>query len=296
MDALSHALIIVILLSAIGTPGFIPFAILGAVILDVDIFFPFISERNPRLYLFTHGGIAHSVAGAVVMSVLAFLAMMLITATGFVPSPVPHQSGIVMFAIILAGAFLHLFIDLVACPGIPILAPFSDKKYTLGILPGPSVLLVGTAIGVLVPVASGLVPLFGAVAVYAAIVVLYLVFRTVMFLYAAVTLRGRRMLTISPFRWLVITENDDAYTVRYYMILRGFSGGETFEKYRNTSLREIELYLDMPDVRRLKFNSHITIAEKSGSALIIRDPLREKGYIYYPSNYKQVTLTLRDAS
>jgi inner membrane protein len=47
-----------------GLTPLLPFAILGAVIMDADIFFSLISDSNPPLYLFTHGGIAHSLAGA----------------------------------------------------------------------------------------------------------------------------------------------------------------------------------------------------------------------------------------
>ena len=45
------------------------------------------------------------------------------------------------FAAVLAGAYLHLGLDSLACPGLPLLAPCSDRKYTVGLLPGPSLLL-----------------------------------------------------------------------------------------------------------------------------------------------------------
>ena len=51
------------------------------------------------------------------------------------------------FAAVLAGALLHLAIDVLACPGIPLLAPVADRKYTMGILPGPSILLACAALG-----------------------------------------------------------------------------------------------------------------------------------------------------
>jgi inner membrane protein len=262
------------------------------VILDVDIFFSLISDKSPRLYLFTHGGIAHSIFGAVVISALAYLSILGITVAGVIPSPLYPGSGIVVFAIILAGAFLHLFIDLLACPGIPILAPFSEAKFTLGILPGPSVLVMGSAIAVLFLIISSRVPILATLSVYAIVVVLYLVFRTAMFLFAAAILPGRRVPTINPFRWLVITDNDTEYSVWYYMAFSGFSNVEVFEKYRNTNPGEVKRYFNMPEVRRLMFNSYIAIAERSGATLIISDPLREKGYLYYPPKYKLVAITL----
>jgi inner membrane protein len=292
VDALSHALVVIIILLALGLPALIPFAIIGAVILDVDIFFSLISDKSPHLYLFTHGGIAHSIFGAVVISALAYLFILGITVAGVIPSSLYPGSGIAVFAIILAGAFLHLFIDLLACPGIPILAPFSEAKFTLGILPGPSVLVMGSAIAVLFLIISSRVPILATLSVYAIVVVLYLVFRTAMFLFAAAILPGRRVPTINPFRWLVITENDTEYSVRYYMAFSGFSNVEVFEKYRNTNPGEVKRYFNMPEVRRLMFNSYIAIAERSGATLIISDPLREKGYLYYPPKYKLVAITL----
>jgi inner membrane protein len=266
VDTLTHALIAVIILLAAGLPGFIPFAVIGAVILDADIFFPFISDRSPRLYVFTHGGITHSFAGAVVLSVPAFLVIGVVRATGFVPSPLFAEYGIAAFLIMVAAAFLHLFIDFLACPGIPILAPFSDRKYTPGILPGPSVVIV----------------------------VLYLACRMGAFLFAAVILPGRRVPMINPFRWLVITENDAAFTIRYYTVFRGFKGAEVIEKFKNTDAREIQPYLDMPEVRRLKFNSYIMTVEKNRSSLVFQDPLRGKGYVWYPHKFREVIISIKD--
>jgi inner membrane protein len=292
VDALSHALIAIIILLTFGLPALIPFAVIGAVILDADIFFSLISDRSPNLYLFTHGGIAHSVAGAVAISVLAYLTIVGITVMGFiVPPPYPGY-GIAAFASILASAFLHLFIDILACPGIPLLAPFSDRKYTLGILPGPSILLMVGALGVLISVVFRLISMTAALEVYAAIAVLYLGIRLAMFFYVSVTLPALRVPTINPLMWLVITESVDTYTARYYTPIRGFSASETFEKYHNTNVDEVEPYLGVPDVQRLRFHSYLMTTERMGSVLTFYDPLREKGYLYYPPKYKRVTLTI----
>jgi inner membrane protein len=295
VDALSHALIAAIILLAFGLQNFIPFAVIGAVIPDADIFFSFISDRSPRLYLFTHGGIAHSIAGAVALSVLAFVGIALIRATGFVPSSLFPEYGIAAFLIMVAAAFLHLFIDLLACPGIPILAPFSDRKYTLGILPGPSILVTCASVGILVPVIMTRVPLITALTLYAVIVVLYLACRMGAFLYVRVMVQGRRVPTINPFRWLVITENDAAFTVRYYTVFSGFSGGsDVIEKFRHTDAREVEPYLDLPEVRRLAFNSWIMTAERDNATLVFRDLLREKGYVWYPPKFQRVELSMKE--
>jgi inner membrane protein len=294
VDALSHALIAAIILLALGLQNFIPFAVIGAVIPDADIFFSWISDRSPRLYLFTHGGIAHSIAGAMILSVTVFLGIGVVRATGFVPSPLFAEYGIAAFLIMVAAAFLHLFIDFLACPGIPILAPFSDRKYTPGILPGPSILVTCASVGILVPVIMNRVPMITALTLYAVIVVLYLACRMGTFLFAAVTIPGRRVPMINPFRWLVIAEDDAAFTVRYYTVFRGFNGAEVIEKFKNTDAREIQPYLDMPEVRRLKFNSYIMTVEKDRSSLVFRDPLRGKGYIWYPHKFRQVSISIKD--
>ena len=89
MDSLTHALIAAILAYALGFPQLLPFVVLGAVIIDADILFSLLSRHHPSLYLFIHGGIAHSFAGAVVMAVLAYAGIALVTLTGFIS---PAQS------------------------------------------------------------------------------------------------------------------------------------------------------------------------------------------------------------
>jgi len=296
VDALSHALIIYILLSATGFTSIIPFGILGAVILDVDIFSSLIFDRNPSLYLFTHGGIAHSFLGAFTLSLVAYLAIVLGAFIGIVPHTVVGGFGVYGFAAILAGALLHLVIDVSACPGIPLFAPVIDKKYTIRLLPGPSMLLMGSAIGIVIPAASGLVLLTGVIGIFAAIVLAYLAVRLGVFLFTAATVKGWRVPTINPFRWLVITEDNNAFMVRYYTLCSGFSEGRAFEKYRNISKKETEQYLDVPDVKRLNFHSYIITAERNGLTVTFTDPLRENGYIYYPPKYKRVTIPVAEGS
>jgi inner membrane protein len=295
VDALSHALIAAIILPVFGLQNFIPFAVIGAVIPDADIFFSLVSDRSPRLYLFTHGGIAHSIAGAASLSVLAFLGIALIRITGTMPDWVFAGYGIAAFLILLSAALLHLFIDFLACPGIPLLAPFSDRKYTSGLLPGPSVLVMAASVGTLVLIAAGRVPIIAALTLYAAIVVFYLACRMGAFLYVRAMVPGWRVPTINPFRWLVITEDDATFTVRYYTVFYGFSGGDVIEKFRNTDAREVEPYLDLAEVRRLAFYSWIMTAERDNATFVFSDPLRGKGYVWYPHRFQRVVLSMKDA-
>jgi len=295
VDALSHALIASILFSLPGLAPLIPFAILGAVIPDADIFFSAIADRDPSLYLFTHGGIAHSIAGVFVLSLLAYGATVLVAAAGSIPAGVITGAGVYGFAAVLAGAVLHVAIDATACPGIPILAPFSDRKYTPGILPGPSVLLAGAALWLVVVTVLRLLPFSLSIVLYGGTVIIYLAFRIAMFLFATAILPGLRVPTINPFRWLVITEDDTAFTVRYYTVFSGFSESDVIEMFRNTNACEVEPYLNLANVRRLRFYSWIITAEKDNAAIVFRDPLREKGYVWYPHKFRQVSISMKDA-
>jgi inner membrane protein len=294
VDALSHALIVCILFSVTGLTPLLPFAILGAVIMDADIFFSLISDTNPSLYLFTHGGIAHSLAGAPVLSVLAYLAIVLIARAGIIPLTAVAGYGVYGFAAVLGGALSHLAIDVLACPGIPLAAPFVDRKYTLGILPGPSILLAGAALGFIAVTVTRVLAFPQALTFYAWTVLLYLAVRGGLFLFACIRLPGRKVPGINPFRWLAISEDETSWTVRQYILFRGFSRESVFAKYTNTSAAEVKSALRFPEVRRLFFHSSCVTAERIGSVLILSDPLREKGYLYYPPHYKRVTVTIED--
>jgi inner membrane protein len=296
VDALSHALLVLILFSVTGLTPLLPFAILGAVIMDVDIFFPFISDTNPSLYLFTHGGITHSLAGALVLSVLACLVTILVASAGIISLPALEGYGVYGFAAVLCGALAHLAIDVLACPGIPLLAPFADRKYTPGILPGPSVLLAGIAFGVIAVTVTGLLEFSLAFILYAGIVLTYLAVRGGLFLFVGTRLPGRKIPGIHPLRWLTITGDEASFTVRQYTLFRGFSGESVFSRYKNTSAGEVKSALRFPEVRRLFFHSYGVTAERDGSDLILSDPLRENGYIYYPPHYRRVTVKIEEPS
>jgi inner membrane protein len=294
VDALSHALIAGILYSVTGLSPLLPFAILGAVIMDEDIFFSLISDTIPSLYLFTHGGIAHSLAGAIVLSVLAYLSIVMITIAGIISLPALAGFGIYGFAAVVGGAFSHLVIDVMACPGIPLFAPFVDRKYTLGILPGPSILIAGAALALIVVTVTGTLAFSQALTFYAWIVLLYLTIRGGFFLVAFKRLPGRKVPGVNPFRWLVISDDDTSCTVRQYTMFRGFSGESVFTKYKDTSAAEVMSALRFPEVRRLFFHSCCVTAERKESVLILSDPLRENGYLYYPPHFKRVAVTIED--
>jgi inner membrane protein len=287
VDALSHALIAYILFSAPGLNPLIPFAILGAVIMDTDVLFSWISDRIPSLYLFTHGGITHSIAGAVILSLLAYFTVILLSAAGLISGAVA-AAGEYGFAAVLAGALLHIVIDVSAVPGIPLLAPFSDRKHSLGILPGPSLLLFVAAFALVVEVALSMGTFSSAIELYGIVVVVYITVRSGMFLAVGIQLPGRKIPSVNPLRWLVILEDATSYRIRMYTLFKGYSEETMFEKFKNTDAREIFDVTQFPEVRRFLFFSYAVTAERNGPVLILADPLREKGLLYYPSKYKRI--------
>ena len=298
MDSLTHALTAAILAYVLHLPQLLPFFVLGAVIIDTDVFFSWISDRHPSLYLFTHGGCAHSIAGALILSGIAWAAAVFVLAAGFVHPVDPVPAGFVTFLAVLAGALLHIGLDTLAVPGLPLLVPFSDRKYSAGLLPGPSILLMATSIFFLIWMGLGVTDLPAMVLPYAIILALYLALRLAVFCIARTALhgKGRAVPTIHPLRWLLIGETPDAWTVGEYRIGRGMGDNECLKKYPSTNEREVAPYLTLPEVRRLRFHAYIVTVQKVGAVLTFSDPPRESGRIFYPPHYTRVRVPLPDST
>lgn len=290
MDALSHALIAYIISSHPALNPVLPFVIVGAVLPDSDIFFSVIADREPALYLFAHGGIAHSVTGVFILAMIGYPTVSLIATAGIISGLSVSGAGVFGPLALLAGGLLHIAIDTAASPGLPLLAPFTDRKFTLAVLPGPSLLLAFTAIGLVAVTVSGLLSFRAALVLYATTVVAYLAIRTGMFLLADTKLTGRKIPLVNPLRWLLIREDEQSYGVRYYTFFSGYSDETVFAKYRGTGKEEVQKSRQMMDVRRMVFSSYTITAERIGDVLILSDPLREKGYLCYPPKYKRVAV------
>ena len=289
MDVLSHALVTATLFLALGSPSsLIPFAIIGAVILDADLFFMILSDKSPALYLFTHGGVAHSIPGAVGMSALAAAGILLASLLGVIPASMVTIPMFTGFLVLLAGSLVHLGIDALAYPGIPVFYPLSERKITAGVLPGPSILLFTTTGSALLVLALGRVSTSLALTIATTVVIFFLAFRTVLVLAVRHTQpRGRLVPLPNPLQWIIINEDENTVSVSRYSILGGIDGTETFDKYTNTDLHETEHFHSLPEIRRLKFHSYTTVVEKTRSGFIFSDPLREKGYFRYPPGYRR---------
>ena len=294
MDSLTHALVAAILAYAAGFPQLLPFFVLGAVIIDADILFSVFSRDNPPLYLFVHGGIAHSLAGAVVMAALAGAGIVIATLTGLIPPALSSGAGPAGAAAVLAGAFLHLAMDLPASPGIPLLAPFSDRKYALFVLPGPSLILMAESLFFLIWMALGVVTLAGGMAAYMAIFCAFLLVRAIAYGISRPAFRGA-MLALpqpDPRHWLALYDRDEAWEAREYRIGKGYGVPEDWPKYRGTTAAEGAPFLALPEIQRLRYHSYLVTVEKKGGTLVFSDPLRLTGRIFYPPHYKQVRLDI----
>jgi len=297
VDSLTHALVMAAIFTAAGLPHLVPFAVLGAVILDTDIFFSLFSDPLPTLYGFTHGGYAHSITGGIVMTVLAGVGLWMAAMAGLVDRSVFAFFGPIAFAAIFAGVFLHIGIDTLACPGIPLLAPFSDRKYSVDLLPGPSISLMIASVSVLLGMVIRWVSLTVGLTIVAVVVCLYLAVRAGSFLLVMGGRgTGRLVPTISPLRWMAISETADAWTVRHTTLGRSMTDQVVFEKYRNTTPAEVGPYLSLPEVKRLIYHSYIITVAKEGDTLVFRDPLRDGGHVPYPPHFKRVVVPVRSVT
>ena len=288
VDSISHALLITILLVLIGRPDLAVYGILGAVLIDIDAAFNMFSDRDPKLYIFTHGGFTHSFPGIFVITLLASGIAVLIRGIGPMAAYM-EPFGLAAFAVVLAGALSHIAIDYLAYPGIPLFYPLSDKKYTLGVLGGPSGFIMAASLAFIVAVALGYGSIYAPwpyLAVFALILALGVATKS----YAAVRTKGRTVATMSPFTWLVIEDTPETYRFYRYGFLSGNSPVEVYEKYKDIGKAEAEKNYAVPELKRLRYHSYIVTVEKSGETITYRDPLREKKYIWYPPYFKSYTI------
>ena len=91
------------------------------------------------MYIFIHGGAAHSITGAAGMAVIAFGAMYFFVFAGehFLHLALPFTFTLIALIAVITGALLHVSLDFLASPGIPLFWPWKDTKYTFGIFAGP---------------------------------------------------------------------------------------------------------------------------------------------------------------
>ncbi|NYT06773.1 MAG: metal-dependent hydrolase [Methanomicrobiales archaeon] len=289
MDSLTHAFV-VMLASPETLSGISLFTlVLGAVIPDIDIFFKPLSDRYPELYMFTHGGITHSITGAVAMAPLALTGIYLAGSAGAFPSAGQGFYLVVPGICFIIGTFTHLILDALAYPGIPLFYPFSPRKYTAGVFPGPSlVLFAASLIFALITL-----PGYGGAALnlaYAAFALLFVLASIAIAVIVQGRNNGMAIPTLNPARWFVLKEDEQQYILSSFNLFSGPGPEKIFPKYTNTTPRDIQDLTRNPEYQRLRFYSYIITATRDGDHVVFSDPLRSDRIIYYPPFYTRLIL------
>jgi inner membrane protein len=290
MDFLTHAFSI-ILLGGHMDIYLVCFGVIGTVLPDMDILMQRFSDTDPRLYIFSHGGITHSIAGSRILSVTGFFTICLLQLAGILSLPAEPGFRIFGFGIMTGGALLHVTLDYLAYPGIPLLYPFSDKKYTPGIFPGPSIFLTIVSVVFLVLLITGFITGFaGTTGIYAWGIVFFgvIAFAFVKKGLVAVRFRGYEAIpTFNPMHWIIISEDEKEYTVSRYSLTKGVYGESVYKKTDGPGEEEIKGLSGNPEMKRLRYYSYLIVFEQRPEGIRAYDPLRVSGLIFYPPKFRE---------
>ncbi len=293
MDSLTHALFVAVFAALGGWPELIPFAVLGAVIPDIDVTFQRFSDRDPKWYIFTHGGITHSLIGAGTTSVIFALVGLIV-----IPVAFPEYgavSPLVAIGAALAGTLTHVLLDYLAFPGIPLLYPFSDHKFTLGIMAGPSMFLTLASVGYLGFMVIGQASINNPwlyVFVFAAVILV----STMLKAYVRSRVEGVTIPGMIPLNWLVIQETADSILVYRYNLRKGALLGMKYEKVVGSKFPDSQSDSQSPELRRMRYHSYVIVEEHNGDSIRYSDPLREHGHLWYPPYHKSVCVPVKNRS
>lgn len=291
MDALTHAFSVMLLSGHIDT-FLVCFGVIGTVLPDMDILMQrFLgSGSDSRLYIFSHGGITHSIAGAVLLSIAGFSSVCLLQLTGvFGAFQFPEECGfwILGFLMMAGGALLHITLDYLAYPGIPLLYPMTDKKYTLGVFPGPSLFLTVTSVVFLVLFVTGFA---GAGDIYDWGIVFFgfIAFSFIKKGFVAVKFPNYKTIpAFNPLHWILVSEDSREYTISRYSLIKGVYQESVYKKRDGVGEEEISSLADDPEMKRLRYNSYIVVFERKEGIVRAYDPLRVSGLIFYPPDHRE---------
>lgn len=200
------------------------------------------------------------------------------------------------FAAVLAGAYLHLFLDYLAAPGLPLLYPLTERRFGLSLFPMPLYFLIT----VLSLASLGSIYVWGLTPrlteIYGVILTGIIVLSLGMKWFVYQKVRGKSYQNFHSFQWVVIQDEPASYSVVVYDIFRGVIRELAFEKYRNITPSDAHRYDYLPEVKRQKYFSYINTVEKNGGEVTFRDPVREEGLISYPPWYPSVTIHTIEAA
>jgi inner membrane protein len=287
VDSLTHAFVVSLSLPSSAPSLYIFAAVFGAIVPDIDIVFKPLSDDHPSLFILTHGGFTHSIAGAAIVAGLAWFGILLGVLAG--ACPFCEEIPLNLFLVIFAGAFTHIILDSLASPGIPLLYPFSVEKFSVGIFPGPSIVLFAASIvfaGLLVAGAGS----ESVALIYAAFFVLFILISTGIRYFARMHTKGVLIPTFHPLRWLVIREDNASYILEGYDPFRGITNRGTFVKSTGLNPGDLVRIENIPEVKRHRFYSYIVTAERTDGGILLKDPLRKEQILYYPPFYPEVTV------
>jgi len=289
VDLLTHAFSVILLAQPLGGQ-IIGFGIIGTVLPDLDILLHRFSEGSPRLYIFSHGGITHSIPGCIFLSIVAFSVIFLLGAAGFLSLPSGSEFWILGLAMVVGGSLLHIVLDYLAYPGIPLFFPISDRKYTLGIFPGPSLFLTGVSVVFLVLLVTGISDIDG-IYVWGIVFSAFITLNFIKWGIATHTFRNQKVIpTFNPLQWILVAETADEYIIRRYSVTGGVYQNRVYEKMRDVEDDEIRTLADDPEMKRIRYFSYFTVAEKNAGFIRIYDPLRDSGLIRYPLDFREISV------
>lgn len=287
MDSLTHAFVVSLSLPSSAPSLYIFAAVFGAIIPDIDIVFKPLSDDHPALFILTHGGFTHSIAGAAIVAGLAWFGIFLGVLAG--ACPFCEDIPLTLVLVIFAGAFTHIILDSLASPGIPLLYPFSLKKFTMGIFPGPSIVLFAASI-VFAAVLAGGAGSESLALIYTAFFIIFILISAGIRYFARIHTNGILIPTFHPFRWLVIREDSSSYILEGYDPFRGITNKGTFVKSTGLNPADLVCIENTPEVKRHRFYSYIVTAERTERGILLKDPLRKEKILYYPPFYQEVTV------
>jgi inner membrane protein len=285
-------MLVATLLTLAGQQEFIIFGVIGAVILDTDILFTFVSRKRPGLYLYIHGGAAHSILGSAIMAACAYTIFFIVSVSmGMTfPSPVFYQFGIPAFLCTIGGAWIHVTLDYLATPGIPLFWPHLERKYTAGIFAGPSFFMIVVSWAFLILLILGVVPL-SLVWIYGILFIIFLITRGSIRVIAFLRLPADTFPTFNPLRWMVIRKEEGSWWAGFFS-LKGTETGtaKTYPISNGVTPDDLKVIEAIPEVRRVRYHSYFTVTEQNGGTITVMDPMREDGTLRYPPYYSKVVV------
>ncbi|ADN37252.1 membrane-bound metal-dependent hydrolase [Methanolacinia petrolearia DSM 11571] len=294
MDILTHAFSVIFLGGNLDI-FLVCFGVVGTILPDMDILMHRLSGRDPLLYIFSHGGITHSIAGSILIAIVAFSSICLMQLAGILSLPSDPGFWISGLGMIVGGALLHITLDYLAYPGIPLFFPLSDKKYTLGIFPGPSLFLTIASVVFLILLILGFA---GAADIYLWGIVFLgiIIFSLIKKGLVAGRFRGKETIpTFHPLHWIIVSEDDREYTISRYSITGGVYGESAYKKSESVGEEEIEALADDPEMKRLRYSSYLVVFERSEGKIRAYDPLRVSGLMFYPPDYREYVAELPES-